>query len=315
MVIAIDNPAQSDRSSDYAAWRHRYCAHLRYERCLSPHTVSAYRRDLGWFGDFLGTQGESAHWQQADAATIRRFIVWRHHQRIDGRSIQRALAAVRGLYDYALRHQVVAANPALGVVAPKSDQCLPQVMDVDRVATLMRSQGDAPLLKRDRAILELLYSSGLRLAELVGIDMGHLDLAEALVKVSGKGDKQRIVPVGAQAIAALHVWFAVRQRIAAADETAVFVSRRGGRMGMRAVQQRLKRWQVRSGVEVGLYPHLLRHSCASHLLESSGDLRAVQELLGHANIGTTQIYTHLDYQHLAQIYDTAHPRARIGKKQ
>ena len=309
-------PSDGSPDLDCQRWRQHYCVHLSDERCLSPHTVSAYRRDLELFAVFLSsTTGHRQHWRQADAATIRAFVVWRHRHGVNGRSIQRSLAAVRGLYEYGLRHQAVTSNPALGIVAPKSDQRLPQVMAVDQVTALMRSQGDGTLLQRDQAIIELLYSSGLRLAELVGIDIDHLDLTEALVKVLGKGHKQRIVPVGSQAIAALRAWLVVRQNVAAADQVAIFVSRRGTRIGMRAVQQCLKRWQRRSGIEGSLYPHLLRHSCASHLLESSGDLRGVQEILGHANIGTTQIYTHLDYQHLAQVYDTAHPRSRMNKKQ
>ena len=304
----------------YSQWLQCYCAHLRDERRLSVHTVTGYRRDLQAFATFLerGSKIACPHWHQVDAAIIRGFVIERHRSGIGGRSIQRALSALRSFYDYAIREGILEVNPVLGIAAPKSGQRLPEVLDPDRIAVLMQVTGDDNLSRRDRAMLELIYSSGLRLAELVGIDLGDLDQSMALVRVVGKGNKHRIVPVGRKAMEALQSWLAVRDQLAATDETAVFVSRSGGsRLGARSVQRRFTRHEIKSGVGARIYPHLLRHSFASHLLESSGDLRAVQELLGHASIRTTQIYTHLDFQHMAKVYDAAHPRARrkTGDKQ
>ena len=201
-------------------------------------------------------------------------------------------------------------NPFDSIKAPRGPRRLPATLDIDAMQQLLNLPGDGPLTVRDRAILELFYSSGFRLSELVGLDLSDIDLASGEARVSGKGSKVRVVPVGRMALRALRDWLAVRNQLANDDEVAMFVSRRGSRLAARSIEQRLKYWSMRQGINRNLHPHMLRHSFASHLLESSGDLRAVQELLGHQNISTTQIYTHLDFQHLAKIYDSAHPRAR-----
>jgi integrase/recombinase XerC len=233
-----------------------------------------------------------------------------HRRGLSGKSIQRALSALRSFYRYLLREKIVTCNPASGVSAPKSARRLPDTLNADQAARLVALEARDPLAVRDRAMLELLYSSGLRLSELVNLNIPELDLSAGSVRVTGKGRKVREVPVGAKARAALRDWLAVRTEFARTEEAAVFVARNGRRLGARAVQQRLRQWAKRQGLEVPVHPHMLRHSFASHVLESSGDLRAVQEMLGHANISTTQIYTHLDFQHLAGVYDKAHPRAR-----
>jgi len=213
-----------------------------------------------------------------------------------------------------LREKHVKVNPVVSVSAPKSGKRLPGNLDADRMARLLEIPGDGAIVDRDRAILELLYSSGLRLSELTDLDVGDVDMQDATVRVTGKGNKDRIVPVGRKALDALDKWHTSRREFAPVDETALFVSNRGARLSARSVQARVKHWAKRQGIDVNVYPHLFRHSFATHLLESSHDLRGVQELLGHANISTTQVYTHLDFQHLAQIYDKTHPRARKKDK-
>ncbi len=290
-------------------WPERYLRHLTEERRLSPLTVAAYRRDLERFCAFCRERGLRT-WAEVDAAALRAYVAGRHRDGIGGRSLQRNLSALRGLFGFLIREGELQANPADLVRAPRAARRLPRVMDADQSCRLLE-QAPADLLElRDRALLELLYSSGLRLAEVVGLGLEALDLADASVRVTGKGSKTRVVPVGRHARQALRAWLARRGELAAPGETAVFVSRRGGPLSARGVQKRLERWALHHGAEVRLHPHLLRHSFASHLLESSGDLRAVQELLGHADIATTQVYTHLDFQHLARVYDAAHPRAR-----
>ncbi|MDX9768000.1 MAG: tyrosine recombinase XerC [Ectothiorhodospiraceae bacterium] len=292
-------------------WIDRYLAHLRDERRYSPHTLDAYARDLAQFVATL-TRGADTDpdWSRVSAHDIRAVSAARHRAGMDGRSIQRLLSAVRGFYRFLMREGVAASNPATDIRAPKTARRLPSVLDVDQVGRLLERAGDDPLLLRDRAMLELMYSSGLRLSELTGLDLDRLDLDAGMVRVFGKGRKTRDLPVGAKARAALAAWLKTRPTLAAPDCTALFVNRRGGRLSSRSVQQRLARQALAQGLDRHVHPHMLRHSFASHLLESSGDLRAVQELLGHANIGTTQIYTHLDYQHLAKVYDAAHPRAK-----
>lgn len=286
--------------------------YLKSERRLSPHTASGYRRDLDALLRFCDTQ-DLDDWRALKVSQARAFATYLHRHGLAGRSIARALSAARSFYRYLLREAVVAHNPFAGIAAPKSGKRLPKALSVDQAAHLMQIEGDAPLVRRDRALLELLYSSGLRLAEIVGIDVADLDLRDGAVTVTGKGGKTRIIPVGSQARAALAVWLKERASIAAVGETAVFLGRNGKRLGTRSVQLRLKQWARRQGLETPVHPHMLRHSFASHLLESSGDLRAVQELLGHADLSTTQVYTHLDFQHLAKVYDFAHPRARRRK--
>jgi integrase/recombinase XerC len=221
---------------------------------------------------------------------------------------------LRTFFRYLLREQVVTSNPAGGVTAPKTARRLPKTLTADQATKLVTRDDRAPLMLRDRALWELMYSSGLRLSEVVNLNLAELDLPSGTVRVTGKGKKVRDVPVGTKACEALRVWLSWRQQVADTDEPAVFVNRNGERLTGRAIQARLRQWSVKQGMEVPVHPHMLRHSFASHVLESSGDLRAVQEMLGHANISTTQIYTHLDFQHLASVYDKAHPRARKKTK-
>lgn len=293
-------------------WIERFLRHLLEERGLSARTGEAYRRDLAGLERFCAERGVTG-WDRVDAEHVRGFAAWRHRQGANGRSVQRALSAVRGFYRYLLREEAVRRNPALGVAAPKAARRLPEVLDVDQVAGLLDLRAEGALAVRDLAILELFYSSGLRLSELVGLDLGRLDLGEGEVRVTGKGRKERLVPVGRHARDALERWLVVRASLAGLGETAVFVGPRGRRLTPRAVQRVVARRARAQGLGPAVHPHMLRHSFASHLLESSGDLRAVQELLGHADIRTTQVYTHLDFQHLARVYDQAHPRARRRK--
>jgi integrase/recombinase XerC len=279
----------------------------------SPHTRAAYRRDLEKFSAFRRQQ-RIASWGDVDAQQVRMFIAGEHRRGLGGRSLQRLLSAVRGFLAHLIRCGDLRHNAAELVRAPRSPRRLPKVLDVDQAARLVAIEGEDALICRDRAILELMYSSGLRVSELVGLDLQDLDIDAAQVSVLGKGRKQRRAPVGRHAIEALRSWLVVRaQLLGATDDhgqNALFLNRNGSRLGVRTVQARLRDWAIRQGIDTHVHPHMLRHSFASHLLESSGDLRAVQELLGHADISTTQVYTHLDFQHLARVYDAAHPRAR-----
>ncbi len=290
-------------------WIERYVRHLHVERRLSPLTRRHYRRDLEAFGRWCREQG-LAQWSDIDGEHVRAFSAACYRRGLGARSIQRQLSAVRSFFRYLIRQKHVRANPVEGVRAPKAPKRLPGNLDADRMAKLLDIGDDTPLALRDKAMLELLYSSGLRLAELAGLDLGSVDTADATVRVTGKGNRERVVPVGRHALEALAAWHAARAQLAAPGEAALFVSKRGSRLRPRSIQARVDHWARRQGIDSKLHPHLFRHSCASHLLESSHDLRAVQELLGHANISTTQIYTHLDFQHLAQVYDRTHPRAR-----
>ena len=282
--------------------------HLAHERRLSPHTRDAYRRDLAAAAGHFDGAGKSG-WTELSAAEVQGFAARCHRGGLSGRSIQRRLSALRTFFDFLIREGLGRSNPARSVRAPKVARRLPKALDPDEAADLL--DGEPPQgyeAVRDHAMLELLYSSGLRLGEVRGLSLADLDLASGLVSVLGKGSKRRIVPVGRKAKEALGRWLAIRR---GGDEPAVFVTRTGRRLGARAIQERVRRFAARRGID--LHPHMLRHSFASHLLESSGDLRAVQELLGHADIGTTQIYTHLDFQRLAAVYDEAHPRARRAR--
>jgi integrase/recombinase XerC len=292
-----------------AQWLARYLDHLRDERRLSPHTIAAYRRDLEQLMAYCESAGIGA-WSELGPHAVRAFVAWRHHQGVGGRTLQRELSALRGLFNFLQREGVVANNPGLDIPAPKSEKRLPHALDVDQTGHLVAIRGDEPLVRRDRALMELIYSSGLRLAETVGLDIDSIDRHDATVRVVGKGSKVRVVPVGREALLALERWLQVRGQLASPQEQALFVSQRGQRLSPRSVQQRMQEWGVKQGITSRVHPHMLRHSFASHILESSGDLRAVQELLGHSDIATTQIYTHLDFQHLARVYDAAHPRAR-----
>lgn len=293
-------------------WLERFFTYLYNERRLSSHTLSNYRRDLQQLQGFC-TENHIQSWNDLDSFAVRRYVAWRHRKGLSGRSLQRELSAIRSFYNFLLRERVVGSNPAVGVPAPKAEKRLPRALDVDQTSHLLAIEDDSPLALRDKAIMELIYSSGLRLAELVSLDTDSIDTADGTVRVTGKGGKTRVVPVGRQALKAVAEWLKVRGQLATLEEKALFVSKKGRRIAARSVQQRLKEWSLKQGLNSHLHPHMLRHSFASHILESSGDLRAVQELLGHADIATTQIYTHLDFQHLAKVYDQAHPRARKRK--
>jgi integrase/recombinase XerC len=298
------NAAGPDR-----AWLEKWLDHLRYERRLSALTVKNYHRDIEALYTFL-CNAEVPAWAQVDSGHVRSFAARLHRRGQAPRSIQRRLAAVRNLFAYLLREGVVDANPGADITAPKAPRRLPGTLDADAMSRLLDVRGDHPIATRDRAIMELLYSSGLRLAELAGLEATDIDFGEGTVRVTGKGAKTRIVPVGAKAREALRDWIKVRPQLLKTPSSALFISRIGRPLSMRNIQSRVELWARRLGLPEGVSPHTFRHSFATHLLESSGDLRAVQELLGHADISTTQIYTHLDFQHLARIYDQAHPRAR-----
>jgi integrase/recombinase XerC len=287
----------------------RFLASLSNERRLSPRTAASYGRDLEALLAYCESQ-QVVEWNRLDTQHVRSFAAQCHRRGLAPRSIQRRLSAVRSLCRFLIREGELSQNPAVGVQAPKAGKRLPTTLDTDTMARLLAFRGDGTLGLRDKAIMELFYSSGLRLAELLGLDLADLDLRDRTVRVLGKGGKARIVPVGRHAAEALIRWLPERASLAAVDEAAVFVGVGGRRLGPRIVQRRIARWARLQGLPVHVHPHMFRHSFASHLLESSGDLRAVQELLGHANIGTTQVYTHLDFQHLARIYDVAHPRAK-----
>jgi len=285
-----------------------FIEHLRSERRCSPHTCSNYARDLRRFLAFV--QQQALPLPDLDQHHVRRYVAHLARGGLAGASIARHLSAVRRFFDFLIRERRLDCNPALGVPAPKRGRHLPAVLDVDELQHMLDVSPDSPLEVRDRAMWELFYSSGLRLSELTGLDLSALDLRQGQVRVLGKGGKERVLPVGRQARHALDQWLKLRPGLAGDGQPALFVSRRGARIHPRSVQQRLRRWGAKQGADRSLHPHLLRHSFASHILESSSDLRAVQELLGHADIATTQIYTHLDFQHLARVYDQAHPRAR-----
>ncbi|MDE1168612.1 MAG: tyrosine recombinase XerC [Pseudomonas sp.] len=288
-----------------------YCTHLRSERQVSGHTLEAYRRDLNKVLAFCQKE-HLATWAALDIQQLRRLVARQHQLGQSGRSLARLLSAVRGFYRYLNREGICSHDPANGLSPPKGERRLPRTLDTDRALQLLDGAvEDDFLAHRDQAMLELFYSSGLRLSELTSLNLEQLDLADGLVQVHGKGSKTRVLPVGRKAREALQQWLPLRALSNPPDD-AVFVSQQGRRLGPRAIQLRVKAAGER---ELGqnLHPHMLRHSFASHLLESSQDLRAVQEMLGHADIATTQIYTHLDFQHLATVYDSAHPRAKRSK--
>ena len=281
-------------------------------RNLSIHTLKNYQRDLNKLIAYCDAQSIE-HWTALDEQHIRQHVSQCHRKGLSGKSLQRALSSMRTFFAYLIEQGVLKFNPAKQVKAPRSARKLPQTLDVDRVGQLLTINGSDDLAIRDKAILELFYSSGLRLSELTGLNINSL-LSANEVKVTGKGNKERILPVGRKAVEALQQWLAIRHKLSNENETALFVSQKGSRLSPRSVQQRLRHWVLKQGLDTHVHPHMLRHSFASHVLESSGDLRAVQELLGHADISTTQIYTHLDFQHLAKVYDRAHPRARSKPK-
>lgn len=295
--------------TDGSGWVARFLTHLHSERRLSIHTAQAYRRDLDQFAGFCVKQGVD-RWTALDGFHLRSFAAAEHRRGLSPRSIQRRLSAVRSFLGFLLREGVIRTIPGADVQAPKAKRRLPATLDADQMARLLAFRGDDGLSARDKAIMELLYSSGLRLSELARLDLTDVDLRDRTVRVMGKGAKSRVVPVGRLAIEALQRWLRERTGLAAVDEPALFVGRNGSRLGARAIQLRIAHWARHQGLGQHVHPHVFRHSFATHLLESSGDLRGVQELLGHANLSTTQVYTHLDFQHLARTYDAAHPRAR-----
>ena len=283
--------------------------HIRFQRGLSEHTVAAYRRDLNALREYC-SQRSVAAWSALAVGDLRRFAAGAHRGGLAPRTVQRRLAGARSFFNYLESEGVLTHNPARGVKAPRPPRNLPSTLDLDQVARLLDIPAENAVACRDRAMLELMYSSGLRLAELTALDLGGIDMREGLVRVTGKGRKTRILPVGGKAIEAVRAWLLRRVELAAPEESALFVGVRGRRVGASSVQARIDYWARRGGLPGHVHPHMLRHSFATHMLESSGDLRAVQELLGHADISTTQVYTHLDFQHLARVYDRAHPRAR-----
>lgn len=271
---------------------------------MSPHTVKNYRLDL----QQLCRCAADKTLAELSVADIRTCVVRLRGQGLSAASLARHLSSWRGFYNFACRRLGFAANPCTGLRPPKAAKTLPKTLSPDSCAQLLDQETDSPLDIRDQAMFELFYSSGLRLSELVGINLAHLDLQNGEVSVTGKGNKTRIVPVGEKARDAIRAWLALRN--AAQDELALFTGQSGKRLGQRSVELRLARWVKRAGLNQNVHPHMLRHAFASHVLQSSGDLRAVQEMLGHASISTTQVYTHLDWQHLAKVYDQAHPRAK-----
>ena len=284
--------------------------YLEAERRYSPHTLSAYRRDLQAFVAFCRERNDIKDWKGIDDLHVRAFVAGQHRKGLSGNSLQRQLSSVRTLFNYLCRHRRADKNPAQGVPAPKAAKRLPETLTIDQLESLLAFPGDDALACRDRAVMELFYGCGLRLSELTALDLGDIDWQQGTLIVSGKGRKQRQVPFGVKAAQALKQWLKHRPTTAMPTQKALFISRKGQRISNSSIQQRLKKRAQQQGVGISLHPHMLRHSFASHILESSNDLRAVQELLGHANLSTTQIYTHLDFQHLASVYDKAHPRSR-----
>lgn len=284
-----------------------YLQYLAGVRRASPHTLSAYERDLQHLILFADDRGLHRS-RDIDAGHIRELLNQQRHKGLGPRSMSRMLSSLRGFYDYRIRQHRDSRNPAQGISPPKTKQRLPKTLDADQMQQLLNVPGQDWIDHRDRAILELFYSAGLRLSELAGLGMNDIDLRDATVSVRGKGQKDRILPLGRFAIKALKNWLNCRpERQPKTDR--VFISRDGNSLSTRSIQQRIKLRGQQQGIEQ-IHPHMLRHSFASHLLESSGNLRGVQELLGHANLSTTQVYTHLDFQHLSKVYDAAHPRAQ-----
>ncbi len=283
-----------------------YRGHLANERRLSQNTILNYGRDI----DALFELAAEAPLAALQINHVRRFVAQLHARGLDGRSLARMLSAWRGFYRYLARDHGYKNNPCVGLRAPKAKKSLPHALSPDEAGRMMDLPDDDGLATRDKAILELFYSSGLRLSELTGLAPDDVNYADATVRVTGKGAKTRVVPVGSQALAALKKWLKIRAGLVVEETQALFVTDKGTRLGARAIQYRMKQWALKLGLAPNVHPHVLRHSFASHVLQSSGDLRAVQEMLGHASISTTQVYTHLDFQQLAKVYDAAHPRAK-----
>ncbi|GAA03046.1 tyrosine recombinase XerC [Photobacterium leiognathi subsp. mandapamensis svers.1.1.] len=291
----------------------RFYEYLRSERELSLHTQQNYKRQLTRIAEQL-VELKVESWQQVDAGWVRQIASKGMRDGLKASSLAMRLSALRSFFDFLVHQNVLKANPAKGVAAPRKSRPLPKNLDVDEMNQLLDVNEDDPLAIRDRAMMELMYGAGLRLSELVGIDLRNISLSKGDLRVIGKGDKERIVPFSGLAREWVAKWLKLRDSIAQADEQALFVSKLGHRISTRNVQKRMAEWGQKQAVSSHINPHKLRHSFATHMLESSGDLRAVQELLGHANLSTTQIYTHLDFQHLAKVYDEAHPRAKKRNK-
>ncbi|TCV85139.1 tyrosine recombinase XerC [Sulfurirhabdus autotrophica] len=288
------------------AYLEGYQSYLAHEKRLSKLTCENYLRDVR---QFIELSSETPL-EQLQIHHVRRFVAQLHSRGLNGKSLARMLSAWRGFYKYLARDHHFTHNPCLGMRAPKSAKKLPNVLSPDEASKLVSMNSETPLGVRDKAIFELFYSSGLRLSELVELRLENLDLVAGEVRVTGKGNKTRIVPVGKFAVEAIQAWLAVRASLAQTQETTIFLGKQGKPLSQRSVQYRIKEWALKQGLTGNVHPHVLRHSFATHLLQSSGDLRAVQEMLGHASISTTQVYTHLDFQHLAKVYDAAHPRAK-----
>lgn len=287
-----------------------FLRYLEQEKRMSSHTVSNYQRDLKQLLSFLQDHDLNS-WTEIKSSHIRQFIVQLHRQGLAGRTIQRFLSAIRSLYRYLIREGLAENNPAQAIQAPKTEKRLPSTLDVDQMGALLDHTAQNTFIdSRDRAIMELFYSSGLRLAELASLDIRDIDFGDHLVYVTGKGNKSRVLPIGSQALLALNAWLVKRDERGFFEQTALFITQQGRRLGVRSIQKRLDHWGKKNAISDKVHPHRLRHAFASHMLEASGDLRAVQELLGHSDISTTQIYTHVDFQHLAKVYDAAHPRAK-----
>jgi len=290
----------------------KFILYLKNEKQYSPNTLDAYQRDLRDFFQEINKL-KISQWNEVSPHFIQDYISGLNRQGLKRKTIQRKLASIRSFFNYLLRKNKLSDNPALDIRTPRQAQKLPETLNPELLNRLLDIQEDTAIAQRDKAIMELFYSSGLRLSELVSLNTEQFGDQKSSVTVTGKGNKTRNIPVGKMAQKALDNWLIIRPELANADENALFVSNRGTRLTVRSVQLRLNYWQKKQGLDQHVHPHKLRHSFASHILESSGDLRAVQELLGHADISTTQIYTHLDFQHLAKIYDEAHPRAKKRK--
>jgi integrase/recombinase XerC len=286
----------------------KYC---QFERQLSLHTLDNYQRDILKFLTYLEKKPLET---SLTFVTIQQWLAEAYQSGISAKSLARYLASLRSFFDFLQKENVIEQNPCQGVRTPKIAKSLPKTLDVDQVKVLLDAPQDDSLAVRDMAIMELLYSSGLRVSELAQVNLDNIDLHEGLIRIMGKGKKERIVPVGSMAVKQIQKWLSLRADWLNENQGALFISQSGKRLSVRAIQKRLKEWAIKLGLDTNLHPHKFRHSVASHLLESSGDLRAVQEFLGHANLATTQIYTQLDFQHLAKTYDETHPRAKNIKK-
>ena len=292
------------------ALQEKFFSQLKYEKRASIHTLKNYQRDIKQLTLYC-EKNDIAHWQNIQQSDIRNHIATRHRQGLSASSLQRELSAIRSFFKFLQMQQVITHNPVQHIQAPKGEKKLPKTLDVDQITGFLEAATDSMLEIRDQTIFELFYSSGLRLSELTALNLDSIDLNDKTLIVShGKGKKSRILPIGSKAVSALKNWLPLRQQIVLKTEFALFISNKGQRLSQRSVQLRLSNWCKKKGLPEHIHPHMLRHSFASHLLESSQDLRAIQELLGHSNISTTQIYTHLDFQHLAEIYDKTHPRAK-----